>query len=128
MHLKISDPVYSSNSYLTLRKAAIAGRGIALLPIRLVGDELADGTLVNVRARSRRSRTGRCTRCTPPAPRRPRQVRVFLDFVSDWFRKQPGQRPTGPSRRQSPKALRACNYRLRLLPARPIYASQRASL
>ena len=37
----MSDPVYSSNSYVTLRKAAIAGRGVALLPIRLVGDELA---------------------------------------------------------------------------------------
>src|SRR5580658_8162777 len=28
VHLKISDPVYSSNSYLTLRKAALAGRGM----------------------------------------------------------------------------------------------------
>ena len=48
VHLKISDPVYCSNSYVTLRKAAIAGRGVALLPIRLVSDELADGTLVSV--------------------------------------------------------------------------------
>lgn len=31
VHLKISDPVYSSNSYLTLRKAKPAGRGIGLL-------------------------------------------------------------------------------------------------
>jgi DNA-binding transcriptional LysR family regulator len=44
----MSEPVYSSNSYVTLRKAAIAGRGVAVLPIRLVGDELADGTLVTV--------------------------------------------------------------------------------
>ena len=29
LHLKMSEPVYSSNSYVTLRKAAIAGRGLA---------------------------------------------------------------------------------------------------
>ena len=80
MHLKISEPVYSSNSYVTLRKAAIAGRGVALLPIRLVSDELADGTLVT---------------CSPTCevPDRPlyalhspgtqttARVRLFLDFV-----------------------------------------------
>ena len=87
VHLKISDPVYSSNSYVTLRKAAIAGRGVALLPIRLVADDLADGTLVDVIA-------------DVDVPDRPlyalhspgtqttARVRLFLDFVSDWFRKQ----------------------------------------
>src|SRR5487761_707631 len=32
VHLKMGAPVYSSNSYLTLRKAALAGRGVGLLP------------------------------------------------------------------------------------------------
>ncbi len=86
MHLK-NDPVYSSNSYAALRKAALAGRGIGLLPIRLVRDELADGTLVSV-----------LPECE--APDRPlyalyapggqtlARVQLFLDFVTDWFRRQ----------------------------------------
>jgi DNA-binding transcriptional LysR family regulator len=93
VHLKISEPVYSSNSYVTLRKAAIAGRGVALLPIRLVSDELADGTLVNV--------IDDCEvpdrplyALHSPGTQTTARVRLFLDFVSDWFRKQaPAQVP-----------------------------------
>ena len=33
---------------MTLRKAALAARGLSLLPIRLVAADLADGTLENV--------------------------------------------------------------------------------
>ena len=83
----MSEPVYSSNSYVTLRKAAIAGRGLAVLPIRLVGDELADGTLVTVlpdcevpdRPLYALHSPGRQTTA---------RVRLFLDFVTEWFRKQ----------------------------------------
>jgi len=87
VHLKISDPVYSSNSYQTLRKAAIAGRGIGLLPVRLVQDDLADGPLVDV-----------LPDCEVPdrplyalyAPGGQTLIRVqlFLDFVTEWFRRQ----------------------------------------
>jgi DNA-binding transcriptional LysR family regulator len=87
VHLKVNDPVYSSNSYVTLRKAAIAGRGVALLPIRLVSDELADGTLVSV--------IGDCEvpdrplyALHSPGSQTTARVRLFLDFVTDWFRKQ----------------------------------------
>lgn len=87
VHLKISDPVYSSNSYVTLRKAALADRGIGLLPVRLISADLADGRLVEV-----------IPSCA--APDRPlyalhspggqtlTRVRIFLDFVTDWFRRQ----------------------------------------
>jgi DNA-binding transcriptional LysR family regulator len=87
VHLKIGNPVYSSNSYLTLRKAAMAGRGIALLPIRLIRDELADGTLVDA-----------IPDCEvpdrplyalhSPGGQTPVRVRLFLDFVADWFGRQ----------------------------------------
>jgi DNA-binding transcriptional LysR family regulator len=87
VHLKINEPVYSSNSYLTLRKAALGGRGIGLLPIRLVRDELADGSLVQV-----------LPDCDvpdrplyalhSPGGQTPARVRLFLDFVADWFRRQ----------------------------------------
>jgi DNA-binding transcriptional LysR family regulator len=96
LHLKMSEPVYSSNSYVTLRKAAIAGRGVAVLPIRLVGDELADGTLVTVLPECEVPDRPLYALHSPGTQTTAR-VRLFLDFVSDWFRKQaPAQqaRPT----------------------------------
>ena len=96
LHLKMSDPVYSSNSYVTLRKAAIAGRGLAVLPIRLVGDELADGTLVTVLPECEVPDRPLYALHSPGTQTTAR-VRLFLDFVADWFRKQaPAQqaRPT----------------------------------
>ncbi len=126
MHLKVGEPVYSSNSYLTLRKAAIAGRGVALLPIRLVADDLADGTLVDVIA-------------DVDVPDRPlyalhspgtqttARVRLFLDFVSDWFRKQaPGPAGTARQARGGQVSLTPdeyCKIWLRLLLDPWIYAS-----
>ncbi|HEY8046136.1 MAG TPA: LysR family transcriptional regulator [Streptosporangiaceae bacterium] len=96
VHLKVSDPVYSSNSYQTLAKAARAGRGIGLLPVRLVAAELADGSLADV-----------IPGCV--VPDRPlyalhspggqtlARVKLFLDFVTDWFRRQaPVQNPARP--------------------------------
>jgi len=95
VHLKVNEPVYSSNSYLTLCKAAIAGRGVAVLPIRLVADELANGSLVSV-----------LPDCE--VPDRPlyalhspgsqtlTKVRVFLDFVTEWFRKQAPAQQASP--------------------------------
>ena len=87
MHLKVSDPVYSSNSYVTLRKAALAGRGVAVLPIRLVSDELADGTLVRVLPDCEVPDRPLYALHSPGSQTQAR-VRVFLDFVTEWFRKQ----------------------------------------
>ena len=92
VHLKIGDPVYSSNSYLTLRKAAIAGRGIALLPIRLVSDELADGTLVNV-IPDVEVPDRPLYALHSPGTQTTARVRLFLDFVSEWFKKQAPGKP-----------------------------------
>jgi DNA-binding transcriptional LysR family regulator len=97
VHLKVNDPVYSSNSYQTLAKAARAGRGIGLLPVRLVAAELEDGSLLDV-----------IPGCV--VPDRPlyalhspggqtlARVKLFLDFVTDWFRGQPAaQTPARPA-------------------------------
>ncbi len=92
VHLKIGDPVYSSNSYLTLRKAAIAGRGIALLPIRLVSDELADGTLVSVLP-DVEVPDRPLYALHSPGTQTTARVRLFLDFVSEWFKKQAPAKP-----------------------------------
>ncbi len=102
LHLKMSEPVYSSNSYVTLRKAAIAGRGIAVLPTRLVSDDLADGTLVSV--------VPDCEvpdrplyALHSPGTQTTARVRLFLDFVSDWFRKQ------APAQQSRPTAVKAAH-------------------
>jgi DNA-binding transcriptional LysR family regulator len=87
VHLKISEPVYSSNSYLTLRKAAIAGRGVALLPIQLVSDELAAGTLVNV-VPGVEVPDRPLYALHSPGTQTTTRVKLFLDFVAEWFRKQ----------------------------------------
>jgi DNA-binding transcriptional LysR family regulator len=87
VHLKINEAVYSSNSYVTLRKAAIAGRGIALLPIRLVSDDLADGTLVNV-VQDCEVPDRPLYALHSPGTQTTARVKLFLDFVAEWFRKQ----------------------------------------
>jgi DNA-binding transcriptional LysR family regulator len=97
VHLKVSEPVYSSNSYLTLRKAAIAGRGVALLPMRLVSDEIADGTLVNV-IPDVDVPDRPLYALHSPGTQTTARVRLFLDFVSEWFRKQPQPQPASQAK------------------------------
>jgi DNA-binding transcriptional LysR family regulator len=87
VHLKISDAVYSSNSYVTLRKAALADRGIGLLPVRLISAELADGRLVEVVSDCEVPDRPLYALHSPGGQTLTR-VRVFLDFVTDWFRRQ----------------------------------------
>ena len=96
VHLKVNEPVYASNSYVTLRKAAIAGRGVALLPIRLVSEEIADGTLVNILPECEVPDRPLYALHSPGSQTTAR-VRLFLDFVTDWFRKQ------SPEARHTPK-------------------------
>jgi DNA-binding transcriptional LysR family regulator len=97
VHLKISDPVYSSNSYVTLRKATLAARGLSLPPIRLVAGDLADGTLVNV-IPDCQVPDRPLYALHSPGGRTPARVRLFLDFVTDWFRRQAPSQPVLRSR------------------------------
>lgn len=85
---KIRRVAFLSNSYIALQKAAVHGRGIALLPQRPVYDNLVDGSLVEllpdtpVPDRSLYA-------IFSPGERRPRKVQVFLDFLVGWFDKNP---------------------------------------
>jgi DNA-binding transcriptional LysR family regulator len=97
VHLKVSDPVYSSNSYLTLRKAALAGRGIALLPVRLVAPEFTDGSLVDV-VPSIDVPDRPLYALYSPGGQTPARVKLFLEFVTDWFRRQPATQQAQPAR------------------------------
>ena len=92
VHLKISDPTYAANSYLTLRKAALVDRGIALLPLSFVAEDLAAGSLVRVLPGS--EVPGRLLYALHlPYDQSPARVRLFVDFLTDCF----WQRHTAPA-------------------------------
>ncbi len=85
---KMRKVAFSSNSYIALQKAAVHGRGVALLPQRAVDTHLADGTLqvllpeLGVPERSLFAIFG-------PDQRTPQKVRVFLDYICAWFKENP---------------------------------------
>jgi DNA-binding transcriptional LysR family regulator len=103
VHLKITDPVYSSNSYVTLRKAALAGRGIGLVPVRIISDELADGRLVQVLP-SCEVPDRPLYALHSPGGQTLARVRLFLEFVTDWFRRQAAAQPAPPPAAPPPAA------------------------
>jgi DNA-binding transcriptional LysR family regulator len=86
--VKIVNPVYSSNSYLTLRKAAVHGRGIAMLPLRTVAADLEANRLQRVLpnfegpARSLYA-------VHAPGSHTLKKVRILLDYVATWFARNP---------------------------------------
>ena len=86
--LKVVSAVYSSNSYLTLRKAALRGRGVALMPTRTVMADLAEGALVRVLPEYQGPARSLYA-VHSPGSHTMRKVRVFLDYISAWFRKYP---------------------------------------
>ncbi|MEV0616380.1 LysR family transcriptional regulator [Nonomuraea sp. NPDC050404] len=85
---KIRNVVFQSNSYIALQKAAVHGRGIALIPHRPAYDDLVSGALrvllpeLAVPDRSLYAIYG-------PAQNTPRKVKVFLDFLTTWFSDNP---------------------------------------
>lgn len=85
VHHKVHNIAMLSNSYLVIQKLAVSGRGIALLPRRSVLRELESGQLVELLP------------ALPPPDRAlyavhapgggtPERVKVFLQFMSEWFR------------------------------------------
>ncbi|GIE86323.1 LysR family transcriptional regulator [Actinoplanes regularis] len=85
---KIRNIAFQSNSYIALLKAAVHGRGIALLPSRSAYDDLVDGRLrvllpgLPVPSRSLYAIYG-------PSAQVPRKVEVFLGFLTRWFAENP---------------------------------------
>ncbi|GAA3208458.1 LysR family transcriptional regulator [Actinocorallia longicatena] len=85
---KIRNIAFTSNSYIALQKAAVHGRGIALIPHRPAYEDLMSGALqpllpgLPVPARSLYAIFG-------PAAQAPRKVEVFLDFLTKWFSDNP---------------------------------------
>jgi DNA-binding transcriptional LysR family regulator len=78
------NPVFSSNSALALRKAAVAGIGIALVPRYSVAEDIASGALVPLLPRYRVAARPLLA-VYPRATSVPQKVRVFVDFLRGWI-------------------------------------------
>ncbi|GAA1688389.1 LysR family transcriptional regulator [Glycomyces endophyticus] len=84
---KIRNTVFQSNSYLAIQKAAVHGRGVALIPQRPAAADLESGALRELLP-------------DLPVPERPlyavygpsqnasTRVKLFLDFLTKWFAEQ----------------------------------------
>jgi DNA-binding transcriptional LysR family regulator len=75
---------FFSNSALTLRKAALAGLGVALVPRYAVADVLAAGALVAILPRFKVA-SRPLFAVYPRAAAVPQKVQVFVDFLTDWM-------------------------------------------
>jgi DNA-binding transcriptional LysR family regulator len=80
------DGSFDSNSALALRKAAVAGLGIALLPEEYIAAELASGTLLRIlpQCEVRRPVTALYAR----SPHIPQKVRLLVSFLVQWFKNE----------------------------------------
>ncbi len=78
---------FFSNAALTLRKAAVAGLGVTLVPRYAVTDELAAGTLVPVLPRYRVA-SRPLLAAYPRASVVPRKVQAFVEFLKLWMEDQ----------------------------------------
>lgn len=80
--------VFSSNTYIVLQKAALKGLGLAMLPVPLIREDLKAGRLVQ-------ALTGHEIEARPlfaafaPGKITPLKVRLFIDFLTGWFRDHP---------------------------------------
>jgi DNA-binding transcriptional LysR family regulator len=75
---------FFSNSALALRKAAIAGLGIALVPRYCVADDLMAGTLVTLFPRHKVPQRPLLA-VYPRANAVPQKVGIFVDFLAQWI-------------------------------------------
>lgn len=91
-NVKVLNTVYASNSYLSLQKAAVRGRGIGLLPLRTVRDDVAERRLERVLP-TYEVPTRSLYAIYSPGGQRVQKVKVFLDYITEWFSKNPMSPP-----------------------------------
>jgi DNA-binding transcriptional LysR family regulator len=80
------DGSFDSNSALALRKAAIAGVGIALLPEEYIAHDLASGALVRILPQYEIKRP--VTALYARSPHIPQKVRLLVSFLVQWFKNE----------------------------------------
>ena len=85
--VKVQGP-FASNSVLMLRKAALAGLGIAIVPLYCVTEDLKSGALREILS-SYPIPVHPLSLVFCPGRPTPRKIRSLGDFLIDWFRKHP---------------------------------------
>lgn len=75
---------FFSDTAMALRKAAVAGLGIAMVPSYVVRDDIAAGRLVTVLPRYPLAPRPLLA-VYPRTPAVPRKVQAFIDFLKDWM-------------------------------------------
>jgi len=86
-HFKVHDAVVTTNAYLVIEQLIESGRGIGLIPRLSAQRALTEGSLAEVlphlppQSRSLYAVHG-------PGGKTPERVKVFLDFMTDWFRRR----------------------------------------
>ncbi len=80
------DGSFHSNSALALRKAALAGLGIALLPDYCITEDLAAGTLVRILPQCEIKRSVMALYAR--SPHIPQKVRLLVSFLARWFKRE----------------------------------------
>ena len=78
------DGLFDSNSALALRKAALAGLGIALLPQEYIATDLAAGTLIRILPQYELRRP--VIALYARSPHIPQKVRLLVSFLVQWFK------------------------------------------
>jgi DNA-binding transcriptional LysR family regulator len=101
-HYKTQHVVFSSNTYLVLQKAASRGMGVALLPLRSIYNEIRSGKLVQMLPEY--SVPDRPLYAAyAPGKQVVQKVRVFVDFIAEWFKQHPleSAEPRAPEQARS---------------------------
>ena len=81
-----------ANSYLVIEKLVEQGCGVALIPRRPAEAKLASGELVEVL--SQHQPPARALYAVHgPGGQTPERVRIFLDFMTAWFRARAAAQP-----------------------------------
>jgi DNA-binding transcriptional LysR family regulator len=79
------DGPFHSNSALALRKAALAGLGIALAPEYCIASDLETGALARILPQCAVRHP--VVALYPRAPHVPKKVRLFVEFLVRWFKR-----------------------------------------
>jgi DNA-binding transcriptional LysR family regulator len=79
---------FLSNSALVLRRATLAGQGIAMLPLYCIAQDLERGALIPVLAQYKPPERPIFV-LYPQATLVPKKVRLFVDFMTRWFGSRP---------------------------------------
>ena len=78
------DGLFHSNSAIALRKAALAGLGIALVPEYCIAADLDAGALVRVLPQCEITRSVMALYAR--SPHIPQKIRLLVSFLAEWFR------------------------------------------